>query len=133
MKALPLRLRPGDDLRRSIETAVIQHGADAAFVLSGIGSLAHARLRLAGENAPRDHAAPLELLTLAGSIGNGTSHLHAAIATAAGDVIGGHVAYGCTVRTTAELLLVLLDEFTFSRAPDAATGFDELVIETPRR
>jgi len=27
----------------------------------------------------------------------------------------------------------MLDGFTFSRAPDAATGFDELVIETPRR
>ena len=43
-------------------------------------------------------------------------------------VTGGHVAYGCTVRTTAEVLLALLPDWRFSREPDAATGFDELVV-----
>lgn len=41
---------------------------------------------------------------------------------------GGHVAYGCIVRTTAELLFALLPEWRFTREPDAATGYDELAI-----
>ena len=42
---------------------------------------------------------------------------------------GGHVAPGCTVRTTAELLLVLLPGYRFSREPDPATGYLELRIQ----
>jgi predicted DNA-binding protein with PD1-like motif len=41
---------------------------------------------------------------------------------------GGHVARGCIVRTTAEILLAVLDDVAFARAPDAATGYAELVI-----
>jgi hypothetical protein len=32
------------------------------------------------------------------------------------------------VRTTAEVLLVFLPDWQFARAPDAMTGFDELVV-----
>jgi predicted DNA-binding protein with PD1-like motif len=38
------------------------------------------------------------------------------------------VVAGCIVRTTAEVLLTLLPEWEFAREPDAATGFDELVV-----
>ena len=40
-----------------------------------------------------------------------SSHLHMALSTATGQVLGGHVAAGCTVRTTAEVLLALLPEW----------------------
>jgi predicted DNA-binding protein with PD1-like motif len=51
-----------------------------------------------------------------------------ALSTASGEVFGGHVAPGCTVRTTAEVLLALLPDWDFSRAPDAVTGYQELVV-----
>ena len=51
------------------------------------------------------------------------SHLHMALSTAIGQVLGGHVAAGCTVRTTAEVLLALLPGWAFTREPDAETGF----------
>jgi predicted DNA-binding protein with PD1-like motif len=35
---------------------------------------------------------------------------------------------GCIVLTTAEVLLALLPEWQFTREPDAATGYDELVV-----
>jgi predicted DNA-binding protein with PD1-like motif len=50
------------------------------------------------------------------------------VADACGRVLGGHVAHGCIVRTTAEVLLALLPGWSFSREPDARTGWDELVI-----
>ena len=51
-----------------------------------------------------------------------------ALSTASGEVFGGHVAPGCVVRTTAEVLLALLPDWEFSRAPDVLTGYDELVL-----
>jgi uncharacterized protein len=125
---LPLRLMPGDDLRRVLEAAVAAQGAFAAFVLTGIGSLAETRLRLAGAETPIDVSGDIEILTLAGSISANGSHLHMSVADAAGRVLGGHVAYGCIVRTTAEILIALLPGHRFDREPDRTTGFDELVV-----
>jgi hypothetical protein len=128
MKTLPLRLKPGDDLRVALDAALASHGAAAAFVLAGIGSLSEARLRFAGRATPDHTVGDLELLTLAGTLGAGGSHLHASLADAEGRVSGGHVAPGCIVRTTAEILLAVLDDVAFARAPDPATGYAELVI-----
>lgn len=130
MQTLPIRLAPGQDLRRALEAAVAAHGCTAAFVLSGVGSLSAATLRFAGAAEAAALPGDVEILTLAGSLGGpGVSHLHASIAAADGTVRGGHVGYGCTVRTTAEVLLALLPEWTFGRARDAATGYDELVVQ----
>jgi hypothetical protein len=128
MNTLPIRLLPGQDLRRAIEEAVAQTGCDAAFVVSGIGSLAQARIRLAGADQPRSIVGDMELVTLAGSVTVDGSHLHAALATDQGNMLGGHVAFGCIVRTTAEVLLALLPEWRLSRTPDAVTGYDELAV-----
>lgn len=130
MRTLPLRLQPGDDLRRALEAAVRSEGCEAAFVLSGIGSLSHAELRLAGARDSLSLHEDLEVLTLSGSIAADASHLHASVSRSGGEVLGGHVGYGAIVRTTAEVLLGLLPGWRFTREPDAATGYDELV---PRR
>lgn len=135
MQTLPIRLNPGDDLRAAIEAAVRAADCRAAFVISGIGSLSSAGLRFAGADQPRRFTGDIEILSLAGSIAfdgaHSSSHIHMALSTASGDVFGGHVAPGCTVRTTAEVLIALLPEWQFSRAPDAVTGYHELEI-TPR-
>ncbi|MBK1612695.1 DNA-binding protein [Rubrivivax gelatinosus] len=128
MKTLPLRLVPGADLRRELEAALAAHGVEAGFVLQGIGSLQPAVLRLAGAEATVSPAGSVELLTLAGSVGPGGSHLHASVSDAAGRVLGGHLGYGSVVHTTAEVLLALLPDWAFSREPDATTGYAELVV-----
>ena len=128
MKTLPLRLSPGDDLRAALDAALARSGAEAAFVVSGIGSLREARVRFAGRDAAHHVAGDLEILTLSGTLGVGGSHLHASLADADGRVFGGHVTPGCVVRTTAEVLLVVLDDVRFAREPDAQTGYAELVI-----
>jgi predicted DNA-binding protein with PD1-like motif len=128
MKVLPIRLLPGQDLRPALEAAVVDQGCTAAFVLSGIGSLAQARLRFAGADEAQALLGDIEILSLAGTIAPNASHLHATLATSNGNVAGGHVAPGCIVRTTAEVLLALLPDWHFRREPDAATGFDELGV-----
>ncbi|AEK62154.1 putative DNA-binding protein with PD1-like DNA-binding motif [Collimonas fungivorans Ter331] len=128
MQTLPLRLNPGQDLRSALESVLAEHGVSAAFVLQGIGSLSVAQLRFAGAQQAIEFRGDLEILTLAGSLSPDGIHLHMTIADAEGRVLGGHVAPGCIVRTTVELLLALLPEHRFAREPDPASGFNELVI-----
>ena len=128
MKTMPLRLSPGDDLRAVLVVAMTVAGAEVAFVLAGIGSLREARLRFAGRDPLHHAVGDLEILTLSGTLGAGGAHLHASLADADGRVLGGHVAPGCIVRTTAEVLLALLDDVRFTREPDAATGYAELQV-----
>lgn len=131
MLALPLRLRPGQDLRRALEDTLAAQGMRAGFVVSGMGSLRPAVLRMAAAQSVWQIDDDVELLTLAGSLGQedgaGNSHLHASVSLPDGRVVGGHVAYGCLVRTTAEVLLTLLPGWSFTREPDPDTGWAELV------
>lgn len=133
MKTFPIRLPPGQDLRVALEAAVLGQNCRAAFVLSGIGSLSTAGIRLAGADQPTRLTGSMEILTLSGTVavsegGKSSSHMHMAISTATGQVLGGHVAPGCIVLTTAEVLLALLPDWQFTREPDAQTGYDELVV-----
>ena len=128
MKTLPVRLNPGQDLRSTLEGVVASQGFAAAFVLSGMGSLSQANVRLAGAAEAASVTGAMEILTLTGTVGASGSHLHVSLAGADGAVFGGHVASGCIVRTTAEVLLALLPEWTFRREPDPATGYDELAV-----
>lgn len=128
MKLLPLRLQPGDDLRPALEQAARQAGCDAAFVLSGIGSLGRTSIRLAGAEQTLDLDGEYEILTLAGSIAQNGSHLHISLADREGRVLGGHAGPGCIVRTTAEVLLALLPDWQLRRESDETTGYAELKI-----
>lgn len=138
MQTLPIRLTPGQDLRTALEAAVLGQKCRAAFVLSGIGSLPTAGLRFAGAAQPERLTDEMEILSLSGTVAvnvtdggaHSSPHLHITLSTATGHVLGGHVAAGCIVRTTAEVLLALLPEWEFAREPDADTGFDELVVRT---
>ena len=128
MDATPLRLNPGDDLRRALDAALASQGCAAAFVVAGIGSLSAARLRLAGVETPEALTGDLEILTLSGTLSPDGSHLHMSLADAQGRVMGGHVAPGCVVRTTAEVLVAWLPEWRLAREFDPATGYAELAI-----
>jgi len=128
---LVLRLNPGDDLRAALVKAFAglqsSQNTTAACVISAVGSLSRAVLRYAGEPGGTQLDEPLELITLSGTLSPDGVHLHASVATARGEMRGGHVMPGCTVRTTAEIVLAPLPDWAFSRRHDAATGYQELV------
>ena len=128
MRFLPLRLLPGVDLRLALEQAAASQFTQAAFVVAGIGSLAQGNLRYAGNATESPIDGPLEILSLSGTLSSSGAHLHMSVSDAAGHVNGGHVCYGNTVRTTAELLLAPLEGWSLTREHDPATGFNELVV-----
>jgi predicted DNA-binding protein with PD1-like motif len=69
-----------------------------------------------------------EIVSMEGTLSPDGCHVHIAISDGAGQVIGGHLASGCTVRTTAELVLADEPSLDFAREPDESTGFAELVV-----
>jgi len=126
-----LRLTPGQDLRAALTIAFaqlrVEQNTTAACVISAVGSLSRAVLRYAAEPDGTLLAEPLELITLSGTLSPDGVHLHAGVATAQGEMRGGHVMPGCIVRTTAEIVLAPLPGWVFTREHDAQTGFLELV------
>lgn len=132
LKTLPLGLRPGCALRREFEQAAATLPGGSGFVLSGIGSLSHASLRFAAQEAATQLDEPLGLLSLAGTVNPDGAHLHASVATASGQVLGGHVADGCIGRATAEIPLATSAEWRLAREHDAATGHAELGVRPTR-
>ena len=128
MKVVPLRLQPGDDLRRSLEAWTGAQQEQAGCVISAVGSLSVAQLRFAGASKASTIQGDLEILSLAGTLSPDGAHLHIAISGSSGAVIGGHLCAGSLVRTTAELVIGLLPDWQFSRELDPATGYPELQI-----
>lgn len=124
-----LRLEPGADLRAWLEAHARSESLPAAGIVSAVGSLTVARLRMAGAAEVREVAGPLEILSLGGTVGAGCAHLHMMVADADGHCVGGHVCVGCVVHTTAELVLLELPGIRFERALDPRTGYPELVVE----
>ena len=129
MKVVPLRLPPGADLRQALEAWMGEQQEQAGCVLSAVGSLSLAQLRLAGATEATAIHGELEIVSLCGTLSPDGAHLHLAIADSSGAVIGGHLCAGSLVRTTAELVIGLLPEWRFNREFDPATGYAELAIK----
>lgn len=128
MRTHALRLHPGEDLRLALEEARRARALGAACVVTCVGSLARAELRMAGGDEVRTLDGPLEIVSLVGTLSPDGPHLHGSFADATGRVHGGHVLAGCTVLTTAEVVLGELEGLTFARELDPATGWRELVV-----
>lgn len=128
MELIPLRLHPGDDLKPALESWLELPAGESGWVVSGIGSLTVAQLRLAGRTEPSVFDRDLEILSLQGSLCCSGSHIHITVADAYGAVLGGHLCEGSLVRTTAEVLVARLPQWQLQRAVDPTTGYRELVI-----
>ena len=101
----------------------------AGCLISAVGSLSVAQLRLAGATQATAIHGELEIISLSGTLSPDGAHLHIAVADRQGSVIGGHLCVGSLVRTTAELVIGLLPDWRFSRELDPATGYAELAIK----
>jgi predicted DNA-binding protein with PD1-like motif len=136
MHTFAIRLTPGTDLKAELGRLTQALGLRAGCILSCVGSLTHARLRMPGAvgeaEVIRDFAEPLEILSLSGTLCADGLHVHIALSRRDGSCIGGHLVEGCHVHTTVELVIGELAEVEFHRPRDAATGYNELSVR-PRR
>jgi uncharacterized protein len=128
LETVSLRLPPGADIRRELERLAKQENIGAGVILGAVGSLSQVCLRFTGQEKGEAIACKHEILTLSGLISSSGLHLHMSVANSQGECSGGHVAYGCVVFTTLELVIGLLSEVQFQRVLDEATGYPELQI-----
>ncbi len=128
LRTYALRLRPGQDLRRELLAFTTAHNLRAACVLTGVGSLTTATLRLANQEGPTVYQGHFEIVSLVGTLALSGSHLHLSVADSTGRTVGGHLLDGNIVYTTVELVIGELPELEFGREPDPTFGYRELTV-----
>jgi uncharacterized protein len=128
LRAYVLRLRPGQDVRQELQAFATLHQLRAACVLSAVGSLTTATLRLANQEGPTVYQGHLEVVSLVGTLSVNGSHLHLSVADSTGRTLGGHLLEGNRVYTTLEVVLGELPELEFRREPDTTFGYQELAV-----
>ena len=134
MRTLAFRLRPGTDLLDELQRLTGAHALRAGLILTCVGSLSRAHLRMPGavgeEDVFRTWEEPMEIVSLTGTLCPEGLHVHISLARPDGHCIGGHLAPGCIVNTTAELVIGELEDVEFTRPLDPETGYDELSVRT---
>ena len=132
MQAFTFRLKAGQDLFDEIETVVAEKNIEAGCVLSAVGSLTHATLRLANREHYSEYDGHFEIVSMTGTISVYGSHLHMSISDGDGKTIGGHLVPGCKIYTTAEMVLAIFEDVVYKREFAEDSGYEELDIK-PRR
>lgn len=129
MRTIAKRLLPGQNLRKEIEQLVQDENIQAGVLLSCVGSLNAAKLRLADGDTLRSWEKLFEIVSCTGTVSVNGVHLHASISDQEGNVIGGHLnSEGNIIHTTVELVILDLEETMFTREADESTGYSELVV-----
>ena len=124
-----IRLRPGEDLKKSLETYVKTNDIEAAVIVSCVGSLNVAALRFANRSEATNVPGKLEITSLVGTLAKSSgSHLHVTVTDGDGIARGGHLLDGSLIYTTAEIAIGELPEVRFAREEDSTYGYDELVV-----
>jgi len=126
MRELSCRLKRGSDLKETIEKICIDNNVDTAVILSGVGCLYQARIRLAKAEGFLEDRNDYEIVSLNGTVSKGQAHIHIALSDETGKTIGGHLSEGCLVNTTCELVMGVLEEYSSERQYDQETGYDEI-------
>ena len=129
MKTHTFRLKPGQDLFDSIEEFVKTYNIQAGCILSAVGSLTHATLRLANKNHYNEYDGHFEIVSMTGTVSIHGSHLHISISDGDGKTIGGHLVSGCKIYTTAEIVIAEFEDVVYKRELlENDSGYEELVV-----
>jgi predicted DNA-binding protein with PD1-like motif len=128
-KAYAFRLKPKDDLKKSILAFAEENKIRAGSIVTCVGSLEQFRIRFANQRNSELKKGFFEIVSLTGTFSNTSCHLHISISDLTGITIGGHLLDDNIVYTTAEIIILELTDFEFKRELDSTYGFNELVIE----
>lgn len=130
MNQISFRLHPGELLKEEIERRTAH--VDAGVVLSLVGGLENARLRMADSDVTnqivKEWDGAFEIVGGTGTVCKDGCHIHISLSDTEGNVIGGHLKDGCRIKYTAEVVIGVFDSVRYSRVHDENTGFNELTI-----
>lgn len=132
MKTIIFRLKPGTDLKSAIEAKINEHNVKAGFIITCVGGLGAATVRMAGATPDdqdiRSFNDDFEIVSLVGTISANGTHLHMSFSDKDGLVRGGHLKEGTIIHPTAEIVIGIDETVEMKREMDEETGFAELVV-----
>lgn len=129
MRTICLRLTPGQDLKHELDRLVSENALNGAFVITCVGSLTRAVLRLANQPGTVTFDGHFEIVSLTGTMAINGAHYHIAISDEHGVTHGGHLWDGSLIYTTAEIVIGVPENVQFVREIDPQTTYDELVVK----
>uniref|UniRef100_A0A3P9JXW4 PPC domain-containing protein n=1 Tax=Oryzias latipes TaxID=8090 RepID=A0A3P9JXW4_ORYLA len=132
LQVYAVRFSPGQEILGSLQAFVEERRLQAPFIMTCVGSVTKATLRLANASATNTNevihlTGHYEIVSLVGTL-NRDAHLHISLSDAEGKTIGGHVLGDLEVFTTAEVVIGEAADLLFIREMDDQTGFPELVV-----
>ena len=127
-KVYVFRLKPGEDLRKSIEAVVKEKNIIAGWINTCVGSLTDYMIRFANQQEGNHVSGHFEIVSLTGTVSVNGSHLHIIVSDSTGKTIGGHLLDGCKIYTTAEIVIATTEAYEFTRRKDGTTEWEELQV-----
>ena len=134
MKLYTFRIKPDNDLKAELEDFVKANDIQAGFIITCVGGLSQAVMRMAGAQPEkqdiRTYEGDFEITSLVGTVSTNGVHLHMAISDKDGKSFGGHLKEGTIIHPTAEVVLGEDEQAVYTRELDEQTGFPELKVST---
>jgi len=127
-KVYVFRLKPGEDLRKSIEAIVKEKNIEAGWINTCVGSLTDYTIRFANQQEGCSGSGHFEIVSLTGTVSVNGCHLHISMSDNTGKTIGGHLLEGCKIYTTAEIVIGTTSAYEFKREKDGTTDWEELQV-----
>lgn len=128
MKVHAFRLTEGKDLRKGIEDYCQKQQITSGCIVTCVGCVKELHLRLAQAENFIHLKEDYEIVSLTGTVSANGSHMHFSGSDCNGMTLGGHLTYGTIIHTTAEIVLMEMEEYDFTREMDEHTGYQELLI-----
>lgn len=133
MKLYSLRLKPGQDLKKSLMAFAKDNNIQAGSIVTCVGALKAFDLRMAGAQPGkqdiRRYDESYEIISLDGTLSGEDCHLHIALSDKNGSMVGGHLKGDSPVYITAEVVIVEDESAIYTRELDDETQFEELVVK----
>lgn len=123
------RLTKGMDLKKSVVKYCEDNKIKAGIIGACVGCCYEIHFRLAGGKEFYHKKGAHEIVSMTGTISEDGVHIHVSFSDNNGVVVGGHLSDGCLVNTTAEVVIIEIDNYRLKREVDENTGYKELVIK----
>jgi len=132
VKIYTFRIKPGLDLKSELEKFVKAKNIQAGFIVTCVGGLSQATMRMAGampdKQDIRTYEGDFEITSLVGTVSVNGVHIHMAISDKEGKSFGGHLKEGTIIHPTAEVVIGEDEQAVYTRELDEETGFPELKV-----
>ena len=128
-KTYAFRLKPGQDLKLSLDSFVKANQLEAAWIQTAVGSLTDYHIRFANQPNGNKDTGHFEIVSLVGTLSVNGSHIHISVSDTTGKTIGGHLLEGNKIYTTAEIVIGSSNQLQFKREEDGTTPWKELQVK----